>query len=186
MLAVTRGQPTSLGGNAFTSTSLRRQTRRTQGGTAPDLPWNGGFLPGEKIFHPESAATVEFDEAVAGVGFQIHHDWLDLEATHSLRLYDGQDVLFAELEIQSTLTAAARGSGDAVFMGLISNEALIRKIVISSFAPIPQNLDRFGNFEKFATNDILLTDAQQSEVPEPGTWMLSAAGLAVLLLRRLK
>lgn len=171
-------------GNAFASTSTRRQIRFTQGGVAPDLGWNGLFVTGEKIFHSQSAATIEFQQAVAGVGFQIHHDWLNLEATHTLRLYDGQDVLIEELVVKSTATSAARGTGSAVFMGLLGDEAVIRKIVISSFAPIPTDQDRFGNFEKFATNDILLAAEPDAVVPEPSSWLLAASGLAALFFRR--
>jgi hypothetical protein len=141
-------------------------------------------MPGEKIFHPESAATIEFANAVAGVGFQIHHDWLNLEATHTLQLYDGQNVLLEELELKSTLTAASQGTGAAIFMALLSDQAVIRKAVISSSAPIPPANDRFGNFEKFATNDILLAAAPNAPVPEPSTWMLAAAGLVLLRLSR--
>jgi hypothetical protein len=92
----------TLGGNAFTSTSTSRQTRRSQGGVAPDLAWNGVLVPGENLFHPESAATLSFASPVAGIGCQIHHDWLNLETTQTLSLYDDQNLLLDELSLKST------------------------------------------------------------------------------------
>lgn len=175
----------SQAGNEFTTSSAQRQTRRTQGGVPPDeLAWNGSFLTGEKILHPEGDLTLLFDNPVAGAGFQIHHDWLNLEATHTLKAYDASDVLLAELAVNSTIAAADRGTGNAVFMGLLSDEAVIAKLWISSFAPIPPDQDRFGNFRKFALNDVLLAAPAGTPVPEPATIFLHAAGLGLVSLWR--
>ncbi|MDX2150678.1 MAG: PEP-CTERM sorting domain-containing protein [Bryobacteraceae bacterium] len=134
-------------------------------------PWNGFFLNGERLLHPYNTLTIVFSAPVHGVGSNIHHDWVNLTATHTLEAFDSDGVSMGSVTLQSLMASTTpRGQGTAPFFGVRSSSPDIASITLSSFAPVPPP-DTSGNSTKFAINSLQIVT-----VPEPSAAALVSAG----------
>lgn len=142
--------------------------------------WAGNFAPGDALLWTNDAdgpLTIEFDVPVFGAGAQIQRDaYGDFQAL--IEAYDGGGGLLGSFLALGT----SNGDGDnsAIFLGVLSDVANIKKIVY----------DVDGGTQDFAINLLSLKTEggvppqPHPSIPEPGTLSLLSLGVVSVLRRR--
>lgn len=136
-------------------------------------PWDGNFTPGDNLLHSgfgSSSTTIDFSSLVFGAGANINVN-TNANSTNfvaRIRAFDAANVQLATFTINGTTTDANDGS--APFIGILSDDANIARVVFSV------DSSNQAGFLDFAINQLAIT-----AIPEPSSCCLVlAAGLGML------
>lgn len=146
--------------------------RRDQGPS-----WFGNFANGDRLLWTQLSTGpifLEFLNPVWGAGTQIQADFYG-NYTGSIEAFDSANNSLGLF----SLPGISNGNGDnsAVFLGLKSDSANIKKIALIG--------DHSQYLDDFAINQVdLVTTGRASEVPEPGSMALLGTGVVGLIARR--
>jgi hypothetical protein len=141
--------------------------------------WLGNFSPGDKLLNNNSTdyfpLTLTFALPVKGAGASVQLD-ADLAFTATIEAFNGNTSLGSFME-----NGFSNGNedGSAVFLGVLSTDANITKVVFGLSNP------PLGAASDFAINRLLLTDAPPSPPPpipvaEPSSFALLSLGAVAL------
>ena len=135
--------------------------------------WSGNFANGDFLLWTGNINTLDFDtvpvtltfgSAVAGVGLQIQPDTFGGSFTASIAAFNASNVNIGSFT--STGFSTSAGDNSALFLGVLSSAADIKKITINITSPAGVD---------FAFNELTFAD-----VPEPASTSLFLLGAAIL------
>ena len=168
-----------VGGLQMTTSQLQNSFERRNQGNG----WGGNFGEGERVLYSDGSnapMTFEFTDGIAGFGAQIQANWWG-DFTAVISAYDASDVLLGTYSRLGVSTG--NGDDSAIFIGILSSSADIRKIVLS--VPVAT-----GDIQDFALNSPSIQLARSSTRgianPEPASMILLGTGVAGLIARRLR
>lgn len=131
--------------------------------------WAGNFSSGDPVLFGGSTMSFLFNMDIFGMGANIQgNSYGTFNGTISA--YDAANVLLGSYVLSGNSTSADDGS--ALFLGLRSDVG-IRRVTFESFSPE-------SNLEEFGINQAVIETLPQTSVPEPGTYLLVASGLAAV------
>jgi hypothetical protein len=170
IVRVTPVAVSSNGGGSATVTSAGGIVSRIDQGSG----WFGNFTNGDVLIWTGGVGpdlTISFASPVAGAGAQWQANFFGAFGAN-LKAYDSADNLLGTVTRDGNSNSA--GDGSAIFLGVLSSEVNISKIVLTLdyawFAP-----------QDFAINRLLLTGTPGGGViPEPGTWAMLIAGFGMV------
>jgi len=136
-----------------------------------ETDWTGGNVSGP--------LSINFSSLISGVGFQIQRSILGQAFTGTMRAYDNSNVQMGSA-ISINGTSGTAGNGSALFVGLASSLADIRRIEVE----VSNGVASLDN--SFAINFASLRVAapDPGNVPEPTTVGLVGVALALAAWKR--
>jgi hypothetical protein len=143
-----------------------------------DSAYAGNFAPGDVVLNSnftDGPITINFASAVRGLGFQVQRDQLG-DFTATLTAFGAGNVNFGSVSVDGTTAFALPGDNTAPFLGLVSS---LRDIVSIQISVSHLGTDS-GDTVDITNLNLLTSDPGTSEIPEPTTAGLMAAGVALL------
>lgn len=144
---------------------------RTQGSS-----WFGCFLPGETLLWnggENGVLTIDPDGLIGGAGLNIQANYFG-SYTARISAFDSIGGLLGS--VTGSGFSSSNGDGSALFLGFASTSVNVDKFSIELTAASN------GVPGDFAINGVMLADSMVSAVPEPSTYGLIGAALAVGLV----
>jgi hypothetical protein len=130
--------------------------------TAFTGPWYGNFAVGDHLYYTQDGGglTLTFSTPVEGIGTQLMSNYYGA-FTASITVYDTHGNLLGSF--QENGTANGNYDNSAIFLGVLSTSADIGSVYFSLLnAPL-------GTTPDFAINQVSLTTAGMTAVPEPSS-----------------